>query len=259
MSKKNINIMPLLIVFGLFLSCLLPGYLSGRESSDEERLKRLEHEVVRLQDVNAIQRLMARYCAIHNAQEHLSWMLFADRPDSSKEITSSKIIGFENIKASYMEMAEMRTKPGGERMRESGLNFIHPIGTPCIVVADDGETAKATFTSLGFELGSWSYGMYANDFIKIDGEWKIWHMKWLRCFLTPFHTSWDEQTLDEIYSFTRGEKDENGFPKLDPGIDYRYLNAPGKLVKTIAAPKPYKTWTKEDDNGGWWKSKTTIP
>jgi hypothetical protein len=125
-------------------------------------------------------------------------------------------------------------------------------------VADDGQTAKATFTSLGFEDG-WCYGMYANSYIKINGEWKIWHMKWLRCFKTNFYKSWDDQTIDEIYEFTQGQKDKWGFPKVSADIDYSLLNAPGKVVKTITAPKPYATWAKEDEDGSWWKRDTVTP
>jgi hypothetical protein len=28
----------------------------------------------------------------------------------------------------------------------------------------------------------WCYGKYANDYIKIDGKWYLWHKKWLRGF-----------------------------------------------------------------------------
>lgn len=299
MIRKNVGILALVMGFGLFFSCLFTGNVFGKESSVEERIKSLEQSIKKLeeankalelkaqraQDVIEIQNLQARYCAVHNTQEHLSWMLFADRPDTSKEITMEKIIGFDNIKASYFRMAEMAEGGGPSGSPQSGaapaameggggflmgmmgmggstprygVAHIHPIGTPCIVVADDGKTAKATFTSLGFEDG-WCYGMYANSYIKIDGEWKIWHMKWLRCFKTPFDTYWNDQTIEEIYEFTQGQTDEWGFPLVNTEIDYSYLNAPGKVVETITAPKPYATWTEEDEDGGWWKRETIIP
>lgn len=257
--------------------------------SIEERLAALE----RLQDVYEIGNLQGRYEAVHNAQEPLSVELFAKRPDTSKEITRDKLIGYDAIKADYVKMAggggPMPSGgpggPGGASGTPSGggpggappgvaggpggmpggpggpgkndlIKAMHPLGTPVIVVAEDGQTAKATFTSFGFEGNNWCYGKYANSYIKIDGEWYIWHMKWLRCFKTPFNKAWYDETEDEIYEFAP-QKDANGKRILPEGINYNMLAAPGKEIKTIASPRPYKTWTREDEDGGWWKRETT--
>jgi hypothetical protein len=137
---------------------------------------------------------------------------------------------------------------------------IHPIATPCIVVAGDGKTAKATYTSLGFEGNMWCYGKIANAYIKMeDGKWYIWHQKWLRCFETPFSTSWADQSVEGIYQFALGKKDENGRFKLPEGVNYDYLLAPDKEFKSIPVPEPYETWTAADEDGGWWKRKIVVP
>jgi len=133
---------------------------------------------------------------------------------------------------------------------------IHPIATYNIVVADDGETAKATFTSLGYERCGWSYGKYANDYIKIDGIWYIWHKKWLRGFSAPYYLSPDEETVDQIFEWTT-ERDENGFPVVDENLHFDYLWYPGKEDMTIVAPKPYATWT--DDEMYWWEGEPETP
>jgi hypothetical protein len=272
--------------------------------SVEEEIAGLRHELTRLQDVNDILKLQARYEAIHATDENLGWMLFANRTDTSKEITAEKIIGFDNIKGGGgppgggpgsapgggpggaqggVPSGPPGASAGGARgggpggpggnmaaipaelqryynISAQGHKFtIHPTCSPCIEIAADGKTAKGTFVSLGFEGDMWCYGKYANDYIKIDGKWYIWHMKWLRCFKTPFSTSWADQTIDQIYEFSRGEKDENGNPKINKDINYDYLLAPNKEFKTITVPTPYKTWTKEDENGAWWKRKTVTP
>lgn len=280
---------------------------SPEESSKSvaEEIAGLKHELTRLQDVNEIMKLQARYETIHASDENLGWMLFANRPDTSKEITAEKIVGFENIKGGGpggppgggpggppsggpggppgggpggvpdAAGGARGGAPGGPgsnlagvpaslaryyNISAQGTKFtIHPVSTPCIEVAADGKTAKGTFTSLGFEGDMWCYGKYANDYIKIDGKWYIWHMKWLRCFKTPFGISWADQTIDQIYEFTRGEKDENGNPKVNEEINYDYLLAPNKRFKTITVARPYETWTKEDENGGWWKKETVEP
>lgn len=285
MSKINDSIVTIIIGCCLVLGFTIPGSVSGRESSIEQRVKALEEsnralqlQATRTQDVIDIMNLQARYVNIHNSDERLSWMLFADRPDTTKEITHTRLVGFDNIKKAYLEgekaVLESGNLPEGTIIGWTGFDpselgadgappagmggmRIHPISTPAIVVAGDGKTAKATFTSLGFEGDGWCYGMYANDYIKIDGEWYIWHMKWLRCFKTKWNQSFTEQSLDEIYEFTQGETDEWGFPKVNEDINYDYLYAPGKEVKTIPAPKPYETWTEAEE--GWWKRDVMEP
>jgi hypothetical protein len=304
MIRKHFEKFSLVMGLSLIFSCLLTGYVFGAESSVEERIKSLEAAVkalelkaTRAQDVIDIQNLQGRYEAVHSTDEGLSWMLFADRPDTTKEITNTKLIGFDNIKADYMRMLQQGdgasvagataggtpsgNSPSGAALSggasaggfpasgasaggiyaggsmSAGKFTVHPVGTPVIAVADDGQTAKATFTSFGFEGDAWCYGKYANSYIKIDGKWYIWHMKWLRCFKTSFYKAWYDQTLEEIFEFA--QKDENGLPKVRTDIDYSYLRAAGKKFETITTPKPYKTWTKEDEDGGWWKRETKEP
>lgn len=274
MIKKHLGILTLVMGFGLFFSCLLTGYVFGAEKSIEERLKALELKATRTQDVVDIQNLQGRYEAIHNSQEWLAYKLFANRPDTTFEITFAKHVGYEAIKAGYLALQKMNegggapggapagsapggassgkapagSAPGGTSPGSSVAQRIHPIGTPVIVVADDGQTAKATFTSLGFEGNAWCYGKYTNSYIKIEGKWYIWHMKWNRMFMTDYYKSWNDQTEAEIKNFTAAE-----------GIDNRYLMLPGKKVSTLTAPQPYKTWTKEDEDGGWYKRETVEP
>lgn len=291
------------LVFSVFVSFFISGCGSGAGGSVEERIKTLEETVkaldlkaTRAQDVLDIMCLQARYEAIHSSQENLTWMLYADRPDSSDEVTHSKIIGYEYIKMQFTDRQKLvqlyragklpegtvifefdasafaGTAASGGSPSGSGASSskavygtgrstippIHPISTANIIVAADGQTAKATFTSFGFERSGWCYGKYANDYIKIDGKWYIWHKKWLRGFSCNYYKSPEDQTIDEIFEFTK-ERDANGFPVVDKGLKANYLWYPGKENMTITAPQPYETWTEEDENGGWWNKPTVTP
>jgi hypothetical protein len=297
MTKRYLKISTPVIGFCLFYGFLLTGYIFGADTSLEAKIKELqqsikvlEQKATRAQDVIDIQNLQGRYEAIHNAQEWLAYKLFANRPDTTFEITFAKKVGYEAIKEGYLNLQKMNegggaprggsapaggasggTPPAGNTRggtapaggapssgapgggTRGGSNptvaqRIHPIGTPVIVVADDGQTAKATFTSLGFEGNAWCYGKYTNSYIKINGKWYIWHMKWNRMFMTDYYKSWSDQTLEEIQNFT-----------AEPGIDNRYLMVPGKKAPTLTSPQPYKTWTKEDEDGGWYKKETVEP
>ena len=250
---------------------------AGDQKKPQDDLEALKHEISRINDVFAIQRLQARYEAIHSTDEGLAWMLFANRPDTTQEITYSKNVGFEGIKKHYVEstskpectsqgkcfpeewgkIATPETKPYMDIAAQGHKFTVHPVSTPCIVIAGDGKTAKATFTSFGFEGNMWCYGKYANDYIKIDGEWYIWHQKWLRCFETPFSTSWADQSMEGIYQFTLGKKDANGKRVMPPNVNYDYLLASDKEFKSIPVPQPYATWTDADLD--WWKKKIEKP
>ena len=127
MSKRHLCIFVILSIF--FLNCFFQGNAFGRENSVKERIKSMEEsikalqkELTRAKDIQEIANLQARYCAVHNTDEHLSWMLFADRPDTSKEITMEKIIGFDNIKASYFRMGGMAGEASsGEATSGAGM------------------------------------------------------------------------------------------------------------------------------------------
>ena len=175
------------------------GSLEDRLKELEASFKALDLRATRAEDVLAIMRLQARYEAIHTSQESLTWMLFANREDSTYEITHSRVIGFENIKLYLTDQKKLRElydagklptgthlhsmapKPGvsmAQSMLAAGgppadhpytakklfgkgptdVPPIHPISTPNIIVAGDGKTAKATFTSFGYERGGWCYG-----------------------------------------------------------------------------------------------------
>lgn len=269
------------------------GSVDERIKALEETVKALDLKATRAQDVLDIMALQARYEAIHSTHEHLTWMLYAPREDSVDEVTHSRIVGYEYIKMQFTDREKLIQlfnegklpegthihqmvfssggvpTAGGVPIKETEgrqsfgdgrttVPAIHPVSTPNVIVAADGKTAKATFTSFGYERGGWCYGKYANDYIKIDGKWYIWHKKWLRGFSASYYKSPDENTIDEIFEWTK-ERDENGFPVVAEELKTNYLWYPGKENMTITAPQPYETWTEEDENGGWWNKPTITP
>jgi len=76
---------------------------------------------------------------------------------------------------------------GGGDMMDSqsgpGNTSFRTLTTPIIEVAGDGKTAKAFWYTIGWNANirdgkgsaDWSYEKYGIDFVKEDGEWKIWH------------------------------------------------------------------------------------
>ena len=79
--------------------------------------------------------------------------------------------------------------------RRKGAFPMHGMTTPIIEVAADGETARGLWLMIGAESGrmgdeptraSWAAGQFAMDFIKEDGEWKIWKYNTTGLIYSPF-------------------------------------------------------------------------
>jgi len=161
----------------------------------EARLAKLEHEVERAKAPQEIMNIMGRYESVHKAVAmHLTPECFAlTMPDVSMEVSDWGVFrGPEAIKFQFAKM--MQEEP-------IGTMFDHYITTPMIQVAGDGKTARGVFYSPGHETqvdkvgrrrAYWTWGSYSADFIKENGEWKIWHLKWWRTFRSDFYKSWVE-------------------------------------------------------------------
>ena len=66
-----------------------------------------------------------------------------------------------------------------------GCMSIHPVSTPLVELAGDGKTAQGLWYTFGQEtvsrpdgtaLANWIYHRTAADFVKENGQWRIWHM-----------------------------------------------------------------------------------
>jgi len=215
----------------------------------EEKVKLLEKEVRRLQAVNEIQNLVGKYQVYHTPKTF--WKtpeLFAlKQPDVSVEIAMWGVfVGAEQIKAMYQKVMVEPTV---------GTMFEHHLTTPMIQVAGDGETAKGVWFSPGHETPikngkpqpNWCWGKYACDFIREDGEWKIWHMHFYDTFMVPYEKNWSE-TEQPPLDFDPTVPRENIPPSLaqylpDKPPTHRSTYYPTTEREPIpGCPEPYETW-----------------
>lgn len=111
---------------------------------------------------------------------------------------------------------------------------------PIIEIAGDGKTAKGIWESNGPSLsssvvngqlevhGTWFWRTYAVDFIKEDGQWKIWH----------FNIVYDiSSALDAPYGM---DYTKYRAPERDT---YGGGGVPGLPSPTMANPDPYLNWS----------------
>ncbi|KAK8084111.1 hypothetical protein PG996_002892 [Apiospora saccharicola] len=144
------------------------------------------------------------------------------------------------------------------RPAPAGKLILHQTTTPTIEVAEDGETAKGFWLMAGLESGvtepenvgampeclyepveknvqgkrvwaHWVWCQYALDFLKQDGEWKIWHFRCLEVSRAPFSENW----------ITFAGKNQIAFEK-----DLAYFGNDGKAV---FMPKPDEPATKHSE------------
>ena len=206
-------------------------------------LAAIRHELFRLNAVREIQNLMGAYTVNHlpkNMHDHIE--LFAMyMPDVSAEVGDREV---------YVGPDALRTLFGKQfAMGLKGNLLIHYLATPMIEVAGDGKTAKGVWRSPGIEavrppdggkpVPIWSFGAYANDFIHVDGCWKIWHFHWFRVVKSNFHEGW----VDDL-SMAFGGKMANS-PALQ-ATTYHNPYTPDSTQESVPpCPKPYDTWTGE--------------
>jgi hypothetical protein len=194
-------------------------------------------------DRGDIENLFNRYMYLHNAFEDEQIIPLWVKP------------GTPGIRARYTNAGQytdydsvIRYHQG--RPRPEGKLILHYTTTPVIEVAADGKTAKGVWIMAGNESGltdpevakgspdfmyspgevqgkkvwaHWVWCKYAVDFLRQDGEWKIWKFRCYELLRAPFEENW--------ISFA--EKNQHAF-----ALDLMYFGDDGKPVFMPPADEP---------------------
>ena len=201
------------------------------------KIQKLEKELELAKAYSEIMNLMGRYAFTHAGKDHKATAeLFAlDRADTSVEIGPYGVyLGGAGVIRCYVNGETALDGDGIGHMCE------HHIDTAVIEVAKDGKTAKGVFMSPGHgtdgkTMPEWMWGRYGVDFIKENGEWKIWHMHAHMSFRTPFDTPWT-QTVPKDRKMADGEY--AGLPK---GVDAE-PDLPSTYFEEYAADRVFRYW-----------------
>jgi len=209
----------------------------------------LEARVERLEAIHEIQNIMGKYeflLAVGKREEITA--LFANRDDITFEIGNLGMYkGLEGLRKNPMfDMADM-----------PGFGAEIALTSSVIEVAGDGKTAKAVWMAPGYETtrnpqtdeltAGWVWTKYACDFIKEDGEWKIWHLKNFLVFFAEYHKSWVEAGGEHYL-----QRVNLGLPPPGGALPSAHRHAPydpnAKPEMLPAFPEPYETY---DGNMDW--------
>ena len=202
-----------------------------------------EEKIQRAYDVLQIKNVMARHAYLHAASRHDIEMetLWSHKKEN---VSWGNMAGFQigrDVVWDYYVRPHVGVTP------EPGCMFMHTLTTPIIEIAEDGETAQAMWYTPGYGTGgpgggepsgNWMYERYAIDFVKEDGEWKIWH------FFVGTDFAYEAGTE---YS----ENGPGGPPPAEGPAPRGVLRVPGIYTSKYGwspyphVPHPYETWTPE--------------
>lgn len=146
----------------------------------------IERRLTRLEDIEAIKQLKARYCEI------------CDDDHNPDRITS--VFAEDGI----WESAEFGTGRGHAEIRKLFQGFQkliefsqHNVMNPIIEVHGDRATAEWYFMGpFKFRAGQqarWIALQYKDDYVKINGQWKYKHLRVNLRMLAPYDEGWAKQ------------------------------------------------------------------
>lgn len=159
-----------------------------------------DDEIIRrVNDVMEVKNVFGRHAYFHAFGLHVRELteIWVKKPENMKTASFGQswgyAIGMDNIDRYYgsggvvQNQRELdglcKSDPTIENIPENrgiGMMLIHALTTPYIEISGDGKTAQGLWYAPGQVTGprmaTYMDEKYAVDFVKEDGEWKIWHM-----------------------------------------------------------------------------------
>ena len=212
-----------------------------------------------VEDTTAIANIMGRYtfltCYRQFDRQFQEWT----KNEPTLTLNNGKYIGYEAVKGFFVHYNNEQTRWANEIMRglypeelggksdeeiwAVGSNTVLNFTTPIIEVAFDGQTAKGMWYVFGsttevYSKGpkaAWNFGRCAVDFIKEDGQWKIWHMTMFTDIQCPVGKNWGTATMYEHEGAAIPAPTETARNYVGFGEDFLSLVMPD-------LPEPYDTF-----------------
>ncbi|OGO44834.1 MAG: hypothetical protein A2137_04980 [Chloroflexi bacterium RBG_16_58_8] len=146
----------------------------------EARLGAMEKEITRLKDIEAVRKVehaYSFYLVMWMPEEIMA--LFSERDDTTLEWPEGTFFGKDGLKRFFGNINPKRDP-----------EFLHQMMhlTDVIDIDPDGRTARGRwwgFGAMAIPMGeagimqAFTCGIYENEFIKEDGTWKLWKIKWV--------------------------------------------------------------------------------
>ena len=260
-----------LVLASLAVVCLLAMTACG-----DKEAARDAHKAA---DIAACNNLMSLHSWYHAAMQNDVELdkIWSKRPDVIWAQTSGYWKGMDSIRKYYGQKATPDVTSGGY--------VWHTVTTGIVEIAEDRQTAKGVWYTPGLggkrikdgkSNAGWMWEKYGVDFVREDGQWKIWHLKVYTDWSAPLGGSIDDAggmgpgpapsnakkgagpggkaPGPEKIGATETQNGKNAPPAAlqqppQPNWDYFYKHpyeawAPGVSPKLIPKPpEPYKTFS----------------
>ncbi len=195
------------LLCGLCLCLVAPLFALPARAQNAAKSKE-ERQIERLEDLHEIENLMSEYYWMHAGDQMKDYLMAYHTPGA--RVTN-------DLHEQSMAQTEKNTsaKQGLDRdarrieMRNSpGFLHVHLEASPVIELAADGMSARGSWISPGLEadppgmmpaaaghrttVGFWAWAKLGAEFVKENGQWRIWHLHVYSLFMTPYDQSWAE-------------------------------------------------------------------
>lgn len=273
MGKTTLKAAALAIVAscGLIAPAWAKEDVSAEIAALKAEVSQLRATAQTARDRGDIQNLFSRYMYLHNAfhdPEIVPLWARKGTPGMHAQYSNNGVYtSWDSIMAYH-----------AQRPHPKGKLIFHYLASPLIEVAEDGQTAKGLFVMAGVESGLtdveaakkapdfmyvkdqmidgkrvWMHEImvkYGVDFIRQDGEWKIWHFHCYEVARSPHGMGWipfaaqsqDNPFADDLMYFGEDGKPVL-MPKPDAPVTMRNNPYRTDTGQTLDAPPPvpYRT------------------
>ncbi len=218
---------------------------------------------IKVKEINSTLCEHCLYFGRRQQQEELDQLWCKHAPNPSFTQNNGRFVGYETLRSLYGNAEKRRKERYDAILAETEPEFagqsddlrygtltlsLQTLSTPCIEIAEDGQTAKGLWTisaqvtalDQGHPVGFWAYGKLGADLVLEDDTFKIWHMMVITDFLTPAGKPFDAEYGNQVYPAGLGIDETPPIPeKL-----YSWYNERRKPEDVPAMPMPYQTFNK---------------
>ncbi|MBP2642696.1 MAG: hypothetical protein H6Q67_583 [Firmicutes bacterium] len=250
-----------------------------RSANNKLNLEQLAQMTQKALDYQEIENLMSRHEYYHTQGRNIEelkaiWVRKAPDTDTATfTMQHGSMIGMKSIMYQYGEFHEKsnnvelglihKVRPDIANVPENagiGQFAEHTLTTACIEIAGDGKTAKGMWYSPGVVAGIdikngkphslWMWEKYGVDFVKEDGQWKIWHLLVCTDFGFPIGSQWPKEENEAVNTQgTEGTAPPPEIAAIMPKFDKEAENykeySPTKMPQDNISrpPEPYYTFS----------------
>lgn len=186
--------------------------------------------------------------------KHTTWAHFFGRMVGFDEVWSGSVIDTDDdVYSRYPQRVKQNPQISHMDPRAVGSAGCHCLASPVIEVAEDGQTARASYLTPGIMMGalresfkasgSFLWERYGSDFVCRDGKWLYFHEQVCPDFGSSYSSAnWAHDTfanaLKGIYKSGGGSQPKN---ITDPGPFHSDYTPVQTVQRTVPWPEPYKT------------------